>query len=68
MSNLFEEVLEDAGKVQDKLLGPSYPYYLISGLFRNLTQKRSHDAYFVPFNHYPAKVYKYFGFSVRIPR
>ena len=28
MSNLFEEVLEDAGKVQDKLLGPSYPYYL----------------------------------------
>ena len=27
MSNLFEEVLQDAGKVQDKLLGPTYPYY-----------------------------------------
>jgi hypothetical protein len=27
MSNLFQEVLQDAGKVQDKLLGPTYPYY-----------------------------------------
>jgi hypothetical protein len=27
MSNLFEEVLQDAGKVQDKLLGPTYPYF-----------------------------------------
>jgi len=27
MSNLFEEVLQDAGNVQDKLLGPTYPYY-----------------------------------------
>jgi len=27
MSNLFEEVLNDAQGVQDKLLGPSYPYY-----------------------------------------
>ena len=27
MSNFFEEVLQDAGKVQDKLLGPTYPYY-----------------------------------------
>ena len=27
MSNLFEEVLDDAQGVQDKLLGPTYPYY-----------------------------------------
>ena len=27
MSNLFEEVLQNANEVQDKLLGPSYPYY-----------------------------------------
>ena len=27
MANLFKEVLQDAGKVQDKLLGPTYPYY-----------------------------------------
>ena len=27
MSNLFEEVLNDAQGVQDKLLGPTYPYY-----------------------------------------
>jgi len=27
MSNLFEEVLQDAEAVQDKLLGPTYPYY-----------------------------------------
>ncbi len=27
MSNIFQEVLNDAGGVQDKLLGPTYPYY-----------------------------------------
>ena len=27
MSNLFQEVLQDAQGVQEKLLGPSYPYY-----------------------------------------
>jgi hypothetical protein len=27
MSNLFQEVLNDANGVQDKLLGPTYPYY-----------------------------------------
>ena len=27
MSNLFEEVLTDAQSVEDKLLGPAYPYY-----------------------------------------
>ena len=27
MSNLFEEVLQNANEVQDKLLGPTYPYY-----------------------------------------
>ena len=27
MSNLFEEVLQNANQVQDKLLGPTYPYY-----------------------------------------
>jgi len=27
MSNLFEEVLQDARGVQEKLLGPTYPYY-----------------------------------------
>jgi hypothetical protein len=27
MSNLFQEVLKDAQGVEDKLLGPSYPYY-----------------------------------------
>ena len=27
MSNLFEEVLKDAQGVEEKLLGPSYPYY-----------------------------------------
>ena len=27
MSNLFEDVLKDAQKVEEKLLGPSYPYY-----------------------------------------
>jgi hypothetical protein len=27
MSNLFEEVLKDAQGVEDKLLGPTYPYY-----------------------------------------
>jgi hypothetical protein len=27
MSNLFEEVLNDAEAVQEKLLGPTYPYY-----------------------------------------
>ena len=27
MSNLFEQVLNDAQGVQDKLLGPTYPYY-----------------------------------------
>ena len=27
MSNLFEEVLQDAQGVQNKLLGPTYPYY-----------------------------------------
>ena len=27
MSNLFEEVLSDAKGVEEKLLGPSYPYY-----------------------------------------
>jgi len=27
MSNLFEEVLQDAQGVQDKLMGPTYPYY-----------------------------------------
>lgn len=27
MSNIFQEVLQDAQGVQDKLLGPSYPYY-----------------------------------------
>ena len=27
MSNIFQEVLQDAGGVQDKLLGPTYPYY-----------------------------------------
>jgi hypothetical protein len=26
-SNIFQEVLNDAGGVQDKLLGPTYPYY-----------------------------------------
>lgn len=26
-SNLFEEVMEDANAVQEKLLGPTYPYY-----------------------------------------
>ena len=27
MSNIFQEVLNDAGSVQDQLLGPTYPYY-----------------------------------------
>jgi hypothetical protein len=27
MSNIFEEVLQDANSVQNKLLGPTYPYY-----------------------------------------
>lgn len=27
MSNLFEDVLKDSQKVEEKLLGPSYPYY-----------------------------------------
>lgn len=27
MSNLFDEVLQDAQGVQDRLLGPTYPYY-----------------------------------------
>ena len=27
MSNIFNEVLTDANGVQDKLLGPTYPYY-----------------------------------------
>jgi len=27
MSNLFQEVLNDAGGVEQKLLGPTYPYY-----------------------------------------
>jgi hypothetical protein len=27
MSNIFQQVLNDAGGVQDKLLGPTYPYY-----------------------------------------
>ena len=27
MSNLFQEVLDDVGAVEQKLLGPSYPYY-----------------------------------------
>lgn len=27
MSNLFEEVLKDANAVEEKLLGPTYPYY-----------------------------------------
>ena len=27
MGNLFQEVLQDANTVQDKLLGPTYPYY-----------------------------------------
>ena len=27
MSNLFQEVLTDAEGVQEKLLGPTYPYY-----------------------------------------
>ena len=27
MSNIFQEVLNDAGGVQNKLLGPTYPYY-----------------------------------------
>lgn len=27
MSNFFQEVLKDANAVQDKLLGPTYPYY-----------------------------------------
>jgi hypothetical protein len=27
MSNLFEDVMEDAGKVKEKLIGPAYPYY-----------------------------------------
>ena len=27
MSNLFKEVLQDANAVQNKLLGPTYPYY-----------------------------------------
>lgn len=27
MSNIFQEVLKDAGGVQDRLLGPTYPYY-----------------------------------------
>ena len=27
MSNLFEDVLKDAKGVEEKLLGPSYPYY-----------------------------------------
>uniref|UniRef100_A0A6C0LKI8 Uncharacterized protein n=1 Tax=viral metagenome TaxID=1070528 RepID=A0A6C0LKI8_9ZZZZ len=27
MGNLFDEIKEDANKVQEKLLGPTYPYY-----------------------------------------
>jgi hypothetical protein len=27
MANIFQEVLNDAGAVQDELLGPTYPYY-----------------------------------------
>jgi hypothetical protein len=27
MSNIFQEVLTDAQGVQNKLLGPTYPYY-----------------------------------------
>ena len=27
MSNLFEEVLNDPGGVEKRLLGPTYPYY-----------------------------------------
>ena len=27
MSNLFQDVLKDAKGVEEKLLGPSYPYY-----------------------------------------
>ena len=27
MSNLFQEVLNDANGVQSRLLGPTYPYY-----------------------------------------
>lgn len=27
MSNLFQEIMQDANAVQDKLLGPTYPYY-----------------------------------------
>jgi len=27
MSNIFQEVLQDAGAVEQKLLGPTYPYY-----------------------------------------
>lgn len=27
MSNLFKEIMQDANAVQDKLLGPTYPYY-----------------------------------------
>ena len=27
MSNLFQEVVSDAQGVQDRLLGPTYPYY-----------------------------------------
>lgn len=27
MSNLFQDVLNNAGQVQEKLLGPTYPYY-----------------------------------------
>ena len=27
MSNIFQEILEDAQGVEDKLLGPTYPYY-----------------------------------------
>lgn len=27
MSNLMEEIMQDANAVQDKLLGPTYPYY-----------------------------------------
>ena len=27
MSNIFNDVLKDAGGVEEKLLGPSYPYW-----------------------------------------
>ena len=27
MSNVFQQVLQNAGSVQDELLGPTYPYY-----------------------------------------